>query len=171
VLSKVRFWIQISIHYKCYDSTSVFISYCIIMCSWHGVSSENLVVMQGHRRIIFHFHYNMPKVVKYGNFAPENVAVYLDALTKSRVGFVQHHVTIIFDKIRIGSLSLKIYAVFCLASVRNKPSIFYISCNPQCFPNSLQFAVLSEPLRDLRPTSAGKVSVKQCVMLRVQRMF
>ena len=33
---------------ECFDSTSVFTSYCIIMCNWHGVSSENLVVMQGH---------------------------------------------------------------------------------------------------------------------------
>jgi len=30
------------------DSKSVFTSYCIIMCNWHGVSSENLVVMQDH---------------------------------------------------------------------------------------------------------------------------
>ena len=30
------------------DSTSVFTSHSKIVCNWHGVSSENLVVMQGH---------------------------------------------------------------------------------------------------------------------------
>jgi hypothetical protein len=30
----------------CADCTCVFTSYCIIMCNWHGVSRENLVVMQ-----------------------------------------------------------------------------------------------------------------------------
>jgi hypothetical protein len=34
--------------FECSDSTSVFTSYSVIMCNWHGVSSENLVVIQGH---------------------------------------------------------------------------------------------------------------------------
>jgi hypothetical protein len=33
---------------ECSDSTSVFTSHSVIMCNWHGVSSENLVAMQGH---------------------------------------------------------------------------------------------------------------------------
>jgi hypothetical protein len=33
--------------FQCSDSTAAFTSYCVIMCNWHGVSSENLVVMQG----------------------------------------------------------------------------------------------------------------------------
>jgi len=57
--------------------------------------------------MIFHFHYNMPKVVKCGNSGPENVPVYLEDLRNSRIGLVQHHVTIIFGKIREGSLTWK----------------------------------------------------------------
>ena len=41
--------------FECYDSPSVFTCYCIIMCNWHGVSSENLVVMQVHWGINLHF--------------------------------------------------------------------------------------------------------------------
>jgi hypothetical protein len=32
--------------FECSDSMSVFMSYSVIMFNWHGVSSENLVVMQ-----------------------------------------------------------------------------------------------------------------------------
>jgi hypothetical protein len=56
----------------------------------------------------------MPEVVKYGNFAPENVAVYLEDLRNSRIGLVQHHVTIIFEKIVKGHLAGKNYAAVCL---------------------------------------------------------
>ena len=32
--------------FECSDSTSVFMSNCTIIWNWHGVTSENLVVMQ-----------------------------------------------------------------------------------------------------------------------------
>jgi len=67
----------------------------------------------------------MPKVVKYRNFAPENVAVYLEDLRNSRIGLVQLHVTIIFGKIREVSLSWQKLCGCLSASVR-----FYILCNP-----------------------------------------
>ena len=122
--------------------------------------------------MIFHFHYNMPKVVKCGNSGPENVPVYLEDLRNSRIGLVQHHVTIIFGKIREGSLSWKKFRGCLSASVSQELTfnILYFT-HPQCFPSSLQFAVLSAPLRVLWPTSTGKVSSKQCFMSRVQRMF
>jgi len=41
--------------FECSDSTSVLTSDFIIMCKWHGVSSENLVVMQVHWGTIFTF--------------------------------------------------------------------------------------------------------------------
>ena len=41
--------------FECFDSTSVFTSYCIIMCNWYGVSSENIVVMQAHIGVNFQF--------------------------------------------------------------------------------------------------------------------
>jgi len=39
--------------FECSHSTSVFTSYCIIMCNWHGVPSENLVVTQGTEESFF----------------------------------------------------------------------------------------------------------------------
>jgi len=37
---------QFCLLFECSDSTSVFTSYSVIMCNWHGVSIENYVVMQ-----------------------------------------------------------------------------------------------------------------------------
>jgi len=53
----------------------------------------------------------MPKFVKYGNFAPENVPVYL---RNSRICLVQHHVTIIFKRYVKGHLAGKNYVAVCL---------------------------------------------------------
>ena len=75
----------------------------------------------------------MPKVVKYGTFAPENVAVYLDALRNSRIGLVRHHMNIVFEKIHEGSLSWKKLRGRLSPSVRNLHIIFYILCNPNVF--------------------------------------
>jgi len=63
----------------------------------------------------------MPKIVKYGNFAPENAAVYLEDLRNSRISLLQHHVTVIFEKIREGSLSWKKLRGCLSAAVRNLP--------------------------------------------------
>jgi len=39
---------QLCLLFEYSDSMSVFTSYSVIMCNWHGVPSENLVLMQAH---------------------------------------------------------------------------------------------------------------------------
>ena len=92
-------------------------------------------------------------------------------LETALLGYVQHHVPLIFVKTREGSLRRKkitwLFVCFCQE----------ITFNTLCFRKALDFsrnlhlAICWTPLRMLRPTSAGRVSSKQCFILRAQRIF
>jgi hypothetical protein len=113
----------------------------------------------------------MPKVVKYGNFALENLAVTLEAFRNSHIGLRTASREYNFRKIHEGSLRRnKITLLFvCIGQEFTFNMQYFMKTYD--FSRSLQFTILSAPLRVLWPTSVGRESSKQCFMLRALRMF
>jgi hypothetical protein len=70
------------------DSTPVFALYSIIICNYHGISSESLAVRQTHWGInfILSFCCKMQKVIKWGSVEIENRDISLEIYRHRNVG-------------------------------------------------------------------------------------